>query len=66
MQIETMTYNDRHRINQTMTVDEKEKSLRFAFLIISANPHLAHLQSHTYQPHNQNFAKEPNFAHTQH
>ncbi len=32
-----------------MTVDEKEKAPRFAFLIISAIAHLAHLQSHTSQ-----------------
>jgi len=44
-----MTYNDRHRANKTMTVDEKEKSPRFAFLIISANTHLAHLQNRTSQ-----------------
>jgi len=47
--IETLTYKDRHRANQTMTVDEKEKSPRFAFLIISACAHLAHLQSRTSQ-----------------
>jgi hypothetical protein len=44
-----------------MTVDEKEKSLRFIFLIISASTHLAHLQvaqaNHQSKP-----AKEPNFA----
>jgi len=44
-----MTYNDRYNANQKMTVDEKEKSPRLAFLIISASAQLAHLQSRTSQ-----------------
>jgi len=47
VQIETLTYIDRHRAKQTMAVDKKEKVDRFAFLIISASTHLAHLQGHT-------------------
>jgi len=48
--IETLTYNDRHRVNQKMTVDKKEKSPRFAFLKISASTHLQfsiHTGKHT-------------------
>jgi hypothetical protein len=41
--------NDRNRANQTMTMDKK-KGHRLTFLIISANAHLAHLQSRTSQP----------------
>ena len=33
MQVETLTYNDRHRANMKVSVDKKEKSPRFAFLI---------------------------------
>jgi len=57
MQIETLTYKDRHIANQTMMVEEKDKSSRFAFLIISANPHMAHLQSRTIQPKTQALQK---------
>jgi len=53
-QVETLTYNDRHRVNQKMTVDKKEKSPRFAFLISifvgSASTHLQfsiHTGKHT-------------------
>jgi len=48
-----------------MTKDKKEKSHRFAFLKISANTHLAHLQSHTSQLASQSFAKESNFGNAQ-
>jgi len=40
VQVETLTYNDRHRVNQKITVGKKEKSSRFAFLKISASTHL--------------------------
>ncbi len=35
---------------RTTEKEEKRKSPRFAFLKISANAHLAHLQSHTSKP----------------
>jgi hypothetical protein len=58
-----MKHNDRHRENKSMMVREKE-SPRFAFLIISANTHLAHLQ--VAQTHTQTKpAKEPNSPTTQ-
>lgn len=48
-------------INRTMTKEKKERSPHFEFLIISAYPHLAHLQNLTCLPTNPSFAKEPNF-----
>jgi len=50
----------------TLTTDQEvKKSPRFAFLIISATAHLAHLQSHTSLSHSPSFAKESNFANAQ-
>jgi len=49
-----LTQLDR-QFNRTKTT--KRKSPRFAFLKISANPHLAHLQSHTSQPATQALQK---------
>ena len=63
VQIETMTYKDRYKMNWSLTVDKKEKNPLFAFLIISANTHLAHLQ--VTQANTQSKpSKEPNFAFT--
>jgi hypothetical protein len=56
-----MIDKNRHKKIITLTVDKKEKSPRFAFLIIFANAHLAHLQ--VAQAHTQpKPAKEPNLA----
>lgn len=46
-----MTSIDRHTWTHTDIADEQEnkKTDRFAFLIISASAHLAHLQGHTSQ-----------------
>ena len=61
VQVETMTYKNRHKVNQTITVEKKEKSPSFASLIISANTHLAHLQVAQANAQSKP-AKEPNFA----
>jgi len=47
--IVALTSKDRHRANQTMTVNEKESPC-FAFLRISFSTHLAHLQSRSSHP----------------
>ena len=50
VQLETLTYNDRHRVTQIMTVNEKVKRPSFVFLIISATAHLQfsiHTGKHT-------------------
>lgn len=48
-----------HDSPKTMRTDQKEKlkDARFAFLIISATAHLAHLQSRTSQPTTQALQK---------
>lgn len=58
VQVDTLTYNDRHRINQTITVDEKENP-SFAFLKISDSTHLPAPTSHCIRSPQ---AKECNFA----
>lgn len=57
-------FSTAHQQCSDWTTDQKEKIKipRFAFLIISASAHFAHLQSRTNQPHHQSFTKEPNFA----
>jgi len=58
VQVETLTYNDRHRANMKVSVDKKEKSPRFAFLKISASTHLQfamHTGKHTIPKLRENF-----------
>jgi len=55
VQVETMTYNNRHRVNKTM--DKKEKSPHFAFLILSASAHLAHPPFPTHKTNTQKSGK---------
>jgi len=60
-----MTYNDRHRVNQTMTVDEKEKNqCARNYYLIFASAQQAHLQSRTYLRTDQSFVKELAFFRT--
>lgn len=48
--VETLTNNNRHSTRETMTLNKKERSRQLHIAkIISANAHLAHLQSHTSQ-----------------
>jgi len=58
VQIETLTYNERHSAKQTMTVDKKEGQRSRNFYLIFACAQQAHLQSRTSKRTDQSFAKE--------
>jgi len=59
LQIETLTYKNRHKWTQTDIAEghENKKADRFVFLIISPTAHLADLQSRTIQPTTQALQK---------
>jgi len=61
LQLKTLIYSDKDRVIQTMT-KKNEKDHGFAFLIISANAHLAHLQSRESRHINTSLEKEPIFG----